>query len=120
MAVAKKCDRCGKFYEGTRDNTYKIVETDEDGMTRDLYINSLRIGNWSTKRKSWISIASAYDLCYECGKEIADVIFDSGELKMRMVKRDRPVKETVAAENAQQDIAEENQEQEEAGDEDNE
>lgn len=72
MAVVKKCDRCGKFVDaGTGERQYKY---EEDG--KEYTVNSFRIGNWNAKTKQWDSIVSAYDLCYECGKEITEAVFD--------------------------------------------
>lgn len=82
MAVAKICDRCGAFYQRSRENTYQMP--DENGDM--VFVNSFRIGNWSPKTKSWLSIASAYDLCKDCAKEICDVIFAKGDVKMRKSK----------------------------------
>ena len=62
MATAKKCDRCGRYYEGNRNYVY----TDENDVKH--IINSFRIGNWDQKSKRWISIASGYDLCSKCVK----------------------------------------------------
>lgn len=82
MAVAKICDRCGAVYQRSREATYQMP--DENGDM--VFVNSFRIGNWSPKSKSWLNIASAYDLCTDCAKEICDVIFAKGEIKMRKSK----------------------------------
>lgn len=74
MAVAKKCDRCGKYYEGTMDNSYKTEE--------GFYVNSIRIGNWDARTKSWRSISSAYDLCKDCGREITECVMGKGNMQM--------------------------------------
>lgn len=68
MATAKKCDRCGRYYEGNRN----YVHTDENDVKH--IINSFRIGNWDQKSKRWISIASGYDLCSKCGEDIFNFI----------------------------------------------
>lgn len=80
MAVAKKCDRCGKFYEATSERVFKT----EDGVP----INSIRIGDWDQKSRSWNSIGSAYDLCDECGKIIYEAVCGSGSsIKIHAVER---------------------------------
>ena len=72
MAFVRKCDRCGKFVDASaNERQYKY---EEDG--KEYIVNSFRIGNWNAKTKQWESIVSAYDLCYECGKEIAEAVFD--------------------------------------------
>lgn len=81
MAVAKKCDRCGKYYEGLPENTFSY---EEDG--KDFQVNSFRIGNWNAKARQWESIVSAYDLCKDCGREITEMIFNKGDLKTRIPK----------------------------------
>ena len=76
MAVAKRCDRCGKYYEGKRSNQCKIVQDGED-----FYINSVRIGDWNALAKNWNNLASGYDICADCMKEIA--AFLSGKEKVQ-------------------------------------
>lgn len=66
MAVAKKCDRCGKFYEGTQDRLFKTPE--------GFPVNAVRLGYWDNKKKEWTHIASAYDLCNECGSKLYDAV----------------------------------------------
>lgn len=86
MAVAKRCDRCGKYYEGKRSNQCKIVQDGED-----FYINSVRIGDWNALAKNWNNLASGYDICADCMKEIAEVIFDekyADTSKIRLYKPD--------------------------------
>ena len=84
MAVAKKCDRCGKYYEFTPDSQYKY---DEEGT--EFTVNSFRLGNWNAKTKAWDSIVSAYDLCRDCAQEITEAIFNKGDLVTRVpVKKD--------------------------------
>lgn len=78
MAVAKKCDRCGKYYEGTQENTFSY---EENGKI--FYVDSFRMGKWNAKTKGWDNIVSAYDLCKDCGSEIAHAIFAKGELETR-------------------------------------
>lgn len=105
MAVAKRCDRCGKYYEGKRSNQCKIVQDGED-----FYINSVRIGDWNALAKNWNNLASGYDICADCMKEIAEVIFDekyADTSKIRLYKPDHEKtkkfiakKATVAAANA--------------------
>lgn len=65
--VAKRCDRCGKFYDGS-EKAFKFV--DAEGVEHE--INSFRIGDWDSKSKKWRSIASGYDLCYNCGSALFD------------------------------------------------
>ena len=81
MAVAKRCDRCGVFYEGNR--AYKFNDGEQE-----FIVNSFRVGEWDQKRKVWKSIASGYDLCEKCGREITDVIFagENNQIKMRAVQ----------------------------------
>lgn len=79
MAVAKKCDVCGKFYEDLKENHFSYEEDGENYM-----VNSFRLGNWNARTKSWESIVSAYDICKDCGKKITQAIFDIGsELQTR-------------------------------------
>lgn len=82
MAVAKRCDRCGVFFEGNRAFKYNDGE-------QEFIVNSFRIGNWDQRKKIWKSIASGYDLCENCGREITDVIFagENNQIKMRMVQQ---------------------------------
>ena len=81
MAVAKRCDRCGKYYEALPENIYSY---EEDG--KEFSVNSFRIGNWNAKTKQWESIVSGYDLCKDCGKELIQCVFDKGELQTRVPK----------------------------------
>jgi len=81
MAVAKKCDRCGKYYEGLPENQFRY---EEDG--NEYTVNSFRIGNWNARTKQWDSIISAYDLCKDCAKEITQLICETGELRTRVPK----------------------------------
>lgn len=84
MAVAKRCDRCKKYYELTPDSQFVY---EENG--KNFTVNSFRIGNWNPKTKAWESIVSAYDLCKDCAKEITQTIFNVGELETRVpVKKD--------------------------------
>lgn len=94
MAIAKKCDRCGVYYENSKDNTYKYEVTEPDpktgeDVTQEFLINSIRIGNWNQKTKSWVSIGSAYDMCRHCAQEITECIFGKGDIKMRYVKKEK-------------------------------
>jgi DNA-directed RNA polymerase subunit RPC12/RpoP len=70
--VIKKCDRCGKFVDNSTENRQYSYE--ENG--EKYAVNSFRIGNWNAKEKRWDSIVSAYDLCYDCGKEVTEAVFD--------------------------------------------
>lgn len=89
MAVAKKCDGCGKYYEDLKDNHF-IYE--EEGQ--EFLVNSFRVGNWNARTKSWDSIASAYDLCKDCGKKVTQAIFDAcPELHTRKKERFIPKKD---------------------------
>lgn len=72
MAVVRKCDRCGKLVDVTSGNRQYTYE--EDG--KQYVVNSFRLGEWNAKDKQWDSIVSAYDLCYECGKEVTEAVFD--------------------------------------------
>lgn len=72
MAVVRKCDRCGKLVDVTSSNRQYGYE--EDG--KEFTVNSFRLGNWNAKEKQWDSIVSAYDLCYECGKEVTEAVFN--------------------------------------------
>ena len=86
MAVAKRCDRCGKYYEGRRSNQCKIIQDGEE-----FYINSVRIGDWNALTKQWNNLASGYDICSDCMKEIAEAIFDpkyDDTTKIRLYKPD--------------------------------
>ena len=86
---AKKCDRCGKFYEATRENVY-IHEQQTDEHTHEKFpVNSVRVGFWDSRTRSWRYIASAYDLCPECAKEITECIM-KGNMKMHK----KPVQNT--------------------------
>lgn len=98
MAIAKKCDRCGRFFEGNVSYKYNDGEN-------EFIVNSFRVGNWDQKKKIWRSIASGYDLCETCGREITDCIMagENNQIKMRMVQtkntRDaRPGKVVASAE----------------------
>ena len=88
--IAKKCDRCGKFYEATRENVYLHEQQNENGCEK-FPINSVRIGFWDAHTRSWRYIASAYDLCPECAKEITEVI-----MKGNMVMRKKGVSRAAA------------------------
>ena len=95
MAIAKKCDRCGRFFEGNVSYKYNDGE-------QEFTVNSFRVGNWDQKKKVWRSIASGYDLCETCGREITDCIMagENNQIKMRMVqtKKDtRPGKVVASA-----------------------
>lgn len=85
MAVAKRCDRCGKFYEGGRKNQCKIIQEDET-----FYLNSIRIGDWNVLQKNWNAMASGYDICSECMQEIAEVIFDEKYEETSKIKMYKP------------------------------
>ena len=82
MAIAKKCDRCGRFFEGNV--SYKFNDGDDE-----FIVNSFRLGNWDQKKKVWRSIASGYDLCETCGREITDCIMagENNQIKMRRVQQ---------------------------------
>ena len=86
MAVAKRCDRCGKYYEGRRSNQCKIIQDGEE-----FYINSIRIGDWNALTKQWNNLASGYDICSDCMTQIAEAIFDQkyeDTSKIRLYKPD--------------------------------
>lgn len=82
MAIAKKCDRCGRFFEGNV--SYKFNDGEDE-----FIVNSFRLGNWDQKKKIWRSIASGYDLCETCGREITDCIMagENNQIKMRRVQQ---------------------------------
>jgi hypothetical protein len=97
MAVAKKCDMCGKYYEDLKENHFIYEEGGQDFL-----VNSFRLGNWNPRTKSWESIVSAYDICKDCGQAITQAIFNVGEnlvtrKKERFVKKDH--QEEVKKEN---------------------
>lgn len=77
MARAKRCDRCGVFYEGNVNYKYE-----------DFVVNSFRIGNWDQKHKVWRSIASGYDICERCGREITECIMggENNNIQMHAVE----------------------------------
>ena len=53
MAAARKCDRCGSYYEKGVANMYKY---EEDGV---LYpVNAIRIGLWNAKSRNGRTYAS--------------------------------------------------------------
>jgi len=76
MATIKKCDRCGKMYEGKTDRTFKTP----DGF----YVNSVRLGNWDNKQKKWRSLASAYDLCSDCASKLYDILVGAADSQVEM------------------------------------
>ena len=80
MAIAKKCDLCGVFYEGRDDRVF----TSPEGFK----INSIRIGEWDNKNKEWVGIASAYDICEKCGSKLYEMICGAevSSVKMRANK----------------------------------
>lgn len=78
MAVAKRCDRCGKFYEASPENMYSYEENGEK-----FYVDSIRLGKWNAKTKGWDNIISAYDLCKECASDVTRALLDKGELVTR-------------------------------------
>ena len=81
MAQAKKCDRCGVFFEGNQSYKYNDGE-------QEFIVNSFRVGNWDQRRKCWRSIASGYDLCPKCGQAVVDVIMggENNQIQMRKVE----------------------------------
>ena len=85
MAVAKRCDRCGKYYEGKRSNQCKIIQDGDE-----FYINSVRIGDWNALAKNWNNLASGYDICANCMTEIAAVIFDEKYEETSKIKLYKP------------------------------
>lgn len=93
MAVAKRCDRCGKFYDGA-EKAFKF--TDAEGVEHG--INSFRIGDWDSKAKKWRSIASGYDLCYNCGSALFDFMTagENNQVKFKKIVG-RSVEQTTFA-----------------------
>lgn len=91
MAIAKKCDRCGKFYEATKESTYQFNQVSQEAEmpNEEFPVNSIRIGYWDARKKEWRNIASAYDLCKDCAGKICDVIFN-GDSQMVMRKKVNP------------------------------
>lgn len=87
MAVVKKCDVCGKYYEASRDAHYKYTEEDDQNVPHDYIVNSFRLGNWDPKNKCWRSIVSAYDVCKDCGREITEAIFHTNKGDNNLVSR---------------------------------
>lgn len=93
-----QCDRCGKHHDGKDQYIYRDPESGEE-----FVVNSFRIGAWNQKKKRWESIASGYDICADCARQICDVVFGGSEnmVKMRKVqtKEDtRPGKVVASAE----------------------
>lgn len=113
MAVAKRCDRCGKYYEGKRSNQCKIIQDGDE-----FYINSVRIGDWNALVKNWNNLASGYDICSNCMAEIAAVIFDekyADTSKIRLYKPDHEkTKKFIAKKEAAKANAEAKEETNEA------
>lgn len=103
MAVAKRCDRCGKFYDGS-EKAFKF--TDPEGVEHE--INSFRIGDWDSKAKKWRSIASGYDLCYNCGSALFDFMTSGENNKVKF-------KKTVYRSDQKKESVEEAQENEDDG-----
>ena len=87
MAVVKRCDVCGKYYEASRDAHFKYDEEDENGVSHDFIVNSFRLGNWDPKNKCWRSIVSAYDVCKDCGREITQAILNCNNGDNNLVSR---------------------------------
>lgn len=89
MAIAKKCDLCGVFYEGRADRVF----TSPEGFK----INSIRIGEWDNKNKEWVGIASAYDICEKCGSKLYDMVCgaEGSSVKMRANKNRKAVKPDI-------------------------
>ena len=80
MAVAKKCDKCGKYYEATQENLYSYEENGER-----FFVDSIRLGKWNARTKSWDNIVSAYDLCKDCARKMAEAVLGDGDLTTRKV-----------------------------------
>ena len=95
--VAKRCDRCGKFYDGS-EKAFRF--TDAESVEHE--INSFRIGDWDSKSKKWRSIASGYDLCHNCGSALYDFMMAGENNQVKFKKTDRSTqyqkKETVEEE----------------------
>lgn len=70
VSVVKRCDVCGKELTGADDH----FAYEEEG--EQFTVNSLRLGNWNARTKSWDSIVSAYDICRSCGKQLTQAIFN--------------------------------------------
>lgn len=100
-----QCDRCGKHHDGKDQYLYRDPESGEEFL-----VNSFRIGAWNQKKKRWESIASGYDICEDCARQICDVIFGGSEnmVKMRKVqnKDDRPGRVVASANPIEEEQAE--------------
>ena len=69
----------------------EIIPETIKSFGEDFYINSVRIGDWNALAKNWNNLASGYDICADCMKEIAEVIFDekyAETSKIRLYKPD--------------------------------
>ena len=98
MASFKKCDRCGKLYEGKAERMFKTP----DGM----YVNSVRLGNWNQKTRRWNSLASGYDLCADCASKIYDVVVGAVESEIQMRRNDpKPEKKDIQVEETTEEVA---------------
>lgn len=82
MASVKVCDFCKKIVTG-EDREFKTPE--------GFVVNAIRLGHWDQKKREWVSIASGYDLCSECGSRFYDMVC-GGESNIVMRKKINPVK----------------------------
>ena len=90
VSVVKRCDVCGKELTGADDH----FAYEEEG--EQFVVNSLRLGNWNARTKTWDSIVSAYDICRSCGKQLTQAIFNVNEGTNNLKSRKKtftPVKE---------------------------
>ena len=83
VSIVKRCDVCGRDLNGSDDH----FVYEEDG--EQFIVNSLRLGNWNARTKTWDSIVSAYDICKDCGKQITQAIFNirDGENNLKSRKK---------------------------------
>lgn len=83
VSIVKRCDVCGRDLNGSDDHF--VYEEDGEQFT----VNSLRLGNWNARTKTWDSIVSAYDICKDCGKQITQAIFNirDGENNLKSRKK---------------------------------
>ena len=70
MAVAKKCDRCGKFYEyyAGRNTEFKNSEK----------TNAILFLDYDTKGGYWVN--KSYDLCIDCMRKLIKFIKNDDDI----------------------------------------
>lgn len=82
MASVRVCDFCKKIVTG-EDREFKTPE--------GFVVNAIRLGHWDQRKKEWVSIASGYDLCSECGSRFYDMVC-GGDSNIVMRKKTTPTK----------------------------